>query len=62
MATEDSKSHRIDPTWPSKSHADHPVNELAADRQGSLSPFGEIDFPLPAEELPYQHPVTVINR
>lgn len=55
---------RVDPQWPADpaDHANHPVTELVADRQGSLSPFGEITFPLPAEELPYVHPVTVINR
>ena len=41
---------------------DHAVSELAADRTGALSPFGEVTFPLPADELPYTHPVTVINR
>lgn len=32
------------------------------DRTGALSPFGELVFPLPATELPYLHPVTVVNR
>ncbi len=41
---------------------DHAVSELAADRTGALSPFGDLTFPLPADELPYTHPVTVINR
>jgi hypothetical protein len=57
------KTDRIDPEWPSgASEREHPVSELAADRQGSLSPFGDEAFPLPAESLPYEHPVTVINR
>lgn len=47
----------VDPTWP---EGDHPVTELTADRQGALSPFGEIEFPLP--DVPYIHPITVINR
>jgi len=38
------------------------VSELVSDRTGSLSPFGDIEFPLPAAELPYIHPVTVVNR
>jgi hypothetical protein len=60
---EDVESDRIDPSWPVHGADDaHPVSELAADRQGSLSPFGEVEFPLPPEQLPYQHPVTVINR
>jgi hypothetical protein len=54
-------AHRVDPEWPDDS-AGHPVTELLGDRQGSLSPFGELEFPVPAESLPYVHPVTVINR
>jgi hypothetical protein len=56
------RTDRIDPTWPSWSEDDHPVSELAAPQQGALSPFGELTFPLPPEELPYQHPHTEINR
>ena len=41
---------------------DHAVSELAADRTGALSPFGDLTFPLPADDLPYTHPVTVVNR
>jgi hypothetical protein len=53
---------RIDPTWPSWSDEDHPVSELAAPIQGALSPYGEVTFPLPADQLPYEHPHTEINR
>ena len=56
------KAQRIDPTWPRHQEGEHPVSELAADRQGALSPFGDITFPLPADELGYEHPVTEINR
>lgn len=56
------RTDRIDPTWPSWSEEDVPVSELAAPIQGALSPFGEISFPLPPEEVPYQHPRTEINR
>lgn len=59
MAKEDTNAKRVDPEWPT---VDHPVSELASDRQGSLSPFGDVTFPLPAENLPYEHPVTVINK
>jgi hypothetical protein len=53
----------LDPRWPAESYdGGHPVSELASDRQGSLSPFGEDEFPVPAETLPYVHPVTVVNR
>jgi hypothetical protein len=52
-----------DPRWPAESYeGGHAVSELASDRQGSLSPFGEEEFPVPAETLPYVHPVTVVNR
>jgi hypothetical protein len=50
---------RIDPTWP---QGDHPVTELATDWQGALSPFGDVEFPLPVEDLGYTHPVTEINK
>lgn len=56
------KAQRIDPTWPQHQEGEHPVSELAADRQGALSPFGDITFPLPADEIGYEHPVTEINR
>lgn len=51
---------RIDPNWPDVPDGEHPVTELAAPVQGSMSPFGDIDFPL--SEVPYVHPVTEINR
>jgi len=51
---------RIDPSWPQLDDGDHPVSELAADRQGSLSPFGEVTFPL--DSVPYEHPETEINK
>ena len=35
---------------------------LATDRTGALSPFGDLTFPLPADDLPYVHPVTVVNK
>lgn len=50
----------VDPTWPESSDGDHPVTELNSDRQGALSPFGDIEFPLPS--TPYNHPTTVINK
>ncbi len=52
----------VDPTWPESGEDDHPVTELTADRQGALSPFGDIQFPLAGHQLPYKHPRTVINR
>jgi hypothetical protein len=51
---------RIDPAWPRTTDGALPVSELAADRQGALSPFGEVTFPV--ESVPYEHPETEINR
>jgi hypothetical protein len=56
---ENGKKDGIDPSWPA-AEGEHPVSELAADRQGALSPFGEVTFPL--EAVPYVHPETEINR
>ncbi|MBV9843827.1 MAG: hypothetical protein JOZ47_01965 [Kutzneria sp.] len=56
------RSERIDPNWPPAADGEHPVSELAADRQGALSPFGDVTFPVAVDELPYQHPITEINR
>jgi len=59
----DKNNAYVDPGWPVLGgDDDHAVSELATDRTGALSPFGELIFPLPADELPYTHPVTVINR
>jgi hypothetical protein len=54
------RQHRIDPSWPELPEGEHPVTELASPVQGSLSPFGDLQFPL--EEVPYVHPVTEINK
>ncbi|MCW2688701.1 MAG: hypothetical protein JWR37_3591 [Mycobacterium sp.] len=58
------KTQYVDNGWPvyDGDEDDHAVSELATDRTGALSPFGELAFPLPADELPYTHPVTVVNR
>ena len=48
------------PWWPED--VEHPVSELMAPVQGASSPFGEIEFPLPADQLGYEHLTTVINR
>lgn len=49
----------VDPTWPGEP-GEHPVTELSSDRQGALSPFGDLTFPL--DSVPYVHPETKINR
>lgn len=54
------RSEHIDPTWPEVPRGEHVVTEFVTDRQGSLSPFGDVEFPLP--NTSYRHPKTVINR
>ncbi|HEX8518824.1 MAG TPA: hypothetical protein VF667_04475 [Pseudonocardia sp.] len=51
---------RVDPAWPEVADGEHPVTELTAEVQGSLSPFGEVEFPL--DDVPYVHPSTQVNR
>ena len=51
---------RIDPGWPQLPEGEHPVTEFTCEIQGSLSPFGELEFPL--DEVPYVHPSTQVNR
>lgn len=54
------RTERVDPEWPEANDGEHPVSELASDRQGALSPFGDVTFPL--DKVPYEHPVTEINK
>jgi len=56
------KPRYVDNGWPTTDPDDHAVSELATDRTGALSPFGDLTFPLPSDDLPYVHPVTVVNR
>jgi hypothetical protein len=57
------KSPYVDNGWPVlDGDDDHAISELAADRTGALSPFGDITFPVPAEDLPYTHPITEVNK
>jgi hypothetical protein len=58
----DGKTRYVDNGWPTTDPDDHAVSELATDRTGALSPFGELTFPLRSDDLPYVHPVTVVNR
>ncbi|WP_210769941.1 hypothetical protein [Qaidamihabitans albus] len=57
---ENRKRKRIDPSWPEVPPGEHPVSELASDRQGALSPYGDVTFPV--ESVPYEHPETEINK
>lgn len=50
----------MEPTWPELADGEHAVTELVAPVQGSLSPYGDTEFPV--RKTNYQHPVTVINR
>ncbi len=56
------RARRVDPGWPTGPVGEHALSEFNTDRQGSLSPFGELEFPLERDEIPYIHPTTVINR
>ncbi|MEE6164663.1 MULTISPECIES: hypothetical protein [unclassified Mycolicibacterium] len=57
------KNQYVDNGWPVLSDGDdHAVSELATDRTGALSPFGDVTFPVPAESLPFIQSVTVVNR
>jgi len=57
------KNHYVDNGWPEIEGDDHAVTELTAHLAGALSPFGdETVFPIPAEDLPYVHAHTVVNR
>jgi hypothetical protein len=58
----DGKARYVDNGWPTTDPDDHPVSELLSDRTGALSPYGELVLPLPPTDLPYLHPVTVVNR
>ena len=58
-----SKKRYVDNGWPVLSDGDdHAVSELATDRTGALSPFGDVTFPLPAAELPFIQSATIINK
>ncbi|WP_227984497.1 hypothetical protein [Nocardia spumae] len=57
------KKPYVDNGWPQVDHGDHAVTELSSTRSGGLSPYGEdTEFPVPAGDLPYVHPHTVVNR
>ena len=62
MAVVADKKKYVDNGWPEVGPDDHAVSELVSDRTGSLSPFGDLAFPLPLSEIPYIHPVTVVNK
>lgn len=56
------KKHYVDPGWPKDvPEGHHAVTELVAADAGALSPYGDTEFPVPAETLHYVHPFTVVN-
>lgn len=53
----------VDNGWPDIAVEDHAVTEFTAHLAGALSPFGnETAFPVPADELSFINPKTVVNR
>ncbi len=57
------KTRYVDPGWPElDGEDDHAVSEVASDLTGASSPFGDVTFPVPAEELPFLQSVTIVNR
>jgi hypothetical protein len=63
VADKKQKNRYIDPGWPAlDGDDDHAVSEAATDRTGALSPFGDLTFPLAPDEIPYTHPITVVNK
>ena len=58
------KKRYVDNGWPQSDDGDHEhaVSEFAASISGALSPFGDVEFPLPVEHLSYVHPETHVNR
>ncbi|HCT14017.1 hypothetical protein [Corynebacterium nuruki] len=57
------KKKYVDPGWPQDlPEGKHAVTEIVAEDAGALSPYGDIEFPVPVDKIPYVHPFTVINQ
>ncbi|MCQ9353545.1 hypothetical protein NQ015_10990 [Corynebacterium sp. 153RC1] len=57
------KNGYVDPGWPKHVPGDgHAVTELISKVAGANSPYGDIEFPVPVEELGYVHPYTRVNK
>ncbi|QDZ43488.1 hypothetical protein [Corynebacterium sp. sy039] len=57
------KKGYVDPGWPKNIPGDgHVVTEIIAKLPGADSPYGDVELPLPVEELGYVHPYTRINK
>lgn len=52
------------PSWPEvRREGAHAVTEIVAPFAGASSPFGDdLRLPRPADDLPYVHPFTRVNR
>ena len=63
MRVAEKKNHYVDNGWPKDEEGGsaHAVSEFAATISGALSPFGDVEFPLPTDTLPYIVPKTQIN-
>lgn len=62
MANLEKKGY-VDPGWPKQTPGGgHYVTEVIAKFAGANSPYGDVEFPVPAEELGYVHPYTRINK
>lgn len=61
MADTAKKSY-VDAGWVELADGKPAVTELISQTAGGSSPWGDIRVPVPADELPYVHPHTVINR
>lgn len=65
MRVAEKKNHYIDNGWPKAEDGDgaaHAVSEFAANLSGALSPYGDVELPLPADDLPFLQAKTVVNR
>ncbi|MCH5643207.1 MULTISPECIES: hypothetical protein [unclassified Gordonia (in: high G+C Gram-positive bacteria)] len=60
-ADKSGKKRYVDNGWPF-ADGEHAVSEFATNISGALSPFGDVEFPLPQDELPFVQAKTVINR
>jgi hypothetical protein len=59
------KKKYVDNGWPKDGNGDaaeHAVSEFATHISGALSPFGDVEFPIPLEDLPFVQSKTVVNR
>lgn len=58
------KKQYVDNGWPKDSDGDsaHAVSEFAAGLSGALSPFGDVELPLPLDEVPFVQSKTIVNR